>query len=194
MNAFKTLLGVSVLAAAGAANAATVATFNVAETGTSVIYLPGVADLQLIDPAQPHTGVGTATLDSSGSVTIDISSYHLITALGTDSFTSSTFVFPGVPAAGGSETVNSCIEGPNDGTNFTCSSVVLHVANPVDFSTGSVTLAGGSIDIQETNSTSVSTYHFDLTPTAPTVPVPAAAWLFGSGLLGLAGTARRRSA
>jgi hypothetical protein len=27
---------------------------------------------------------------------------------------------------------------------------------------------------------------------APTVPVPAAAWLFGSGLLGLAGTARRR--
>ncbi|HSB94978.1 MAG TPA: VPLPA-CTERM sorting domain-containing protein [Spongiibacteraceae bacterium] len=29
-------------------------------------------------------------------------------------------------------------------------------------------------------------------PPAPTVPVPAAAWLFGSGLLGLAGTARRR--
>ncbi len=29
---------------------------------------------------------------------------------------------------------------------------------------------------------------------APAVPVPAAAWLFGSGLLGLAGTARRRRA
>jgi len=29
-------------------------------------------------------------------------------------------------------------------------------------------------------------------PVTPTVPVPAAAWLFGSGLLGLAGTARRR--
>jgi len=29
-------------------------------------------------------------------------------------------------------------------------------------------------------------------PTLTAVPVPAAAWLFGSGLLGLAGTARRR--
>jgi hypothetical protein len=29
--------------------------------------------------------------------------------------------------------------------------------------------------------------------TAPSVPVPAAAWLFGSGLLGMAGIARRRS-
>ena len=29
---------------------------------------------------------------------------------------------------------------------------------------------------------------------APAVPVPAAAWLFGSGLLGLAGTARKRKA
>lgn len=29
---------------------------------------------------------------------------------------------------------------------------------------------------------------------APVIPIPAAAWLFGSGLLGLAGTARRRKA
>lgn len=32
------------------------------------------------------------------------------------------------------------------------------------------------------------------TAAAPTVPVPAAVWLFGSGLLGLVGVARRRSA
>ncbi len=31
-----------------------------------------------------------------------------------------------------------------------------------------------------------------LTQSAPAVPVPAAAWLFGSGLLGLVGVARRR--
>jgi hypothetical protein len=29
-------------------------------------------------------------------------------------------------------------------------------------------------------------------PTAPAIPVPAAVWLFGSGLLGLVGIARRR--
>ena len=33
---------------------------------------------------------------------------------------------------------------------------------------------------------------FELTPTA--VPVPAAAWLFGSGLAGLAAVRRRRDA
>lgn len=31
------------------------------------------------------------------------------------------------------------------------------------------------------------------TPATPTVPVPAAAWLFGSGLVGLAGLSRRKS-
>jgi hypothetical protein len=37
-----------------------------------------------------------------------------------------------------------------------------------------------------------NTYTITPNPAAPTVPVPAAAWLFGSGILGLAGTARRR--
>jgi len=31
-----------------------------------------------------------------------------------------------------------------------------------------------------------------ITPSVSSVPVPAAAWLFGSGLLGLIGVARRR--
>jgi hypothetical protein len=43
---------------------------------------------------------------------------------------------------------------------------------------------------------STSTYKWNLSgsvvPTTPTVPVPAAAWLFGSGLLGLAGATRKR--
>lgn len=39
-------------------------------------------------------------------------------------------------------------------------------------------------------------HHLDFTPIppAPVVPIPAAAWLMGSGLLGLAGLARRRRA
>ncbi|MDH5570797.1 MAG: VPLPA-CTERM sorting domain-containing protein [Gammaproteobacteria bacterium] len=35
---------------------------------------------------------------------------------------------------------------------------------------------------------------YDYTPTVSAVPVPAAIWLFGSGLIGLAGIARRRKA
>jgi hypothetical protein len=38
----------------------------------------------------------------------------------------------------------------------------------------------------------VTTTSFVPTPTGPVVPVPAAVWLFGSGLLGLAGIARRK--
>ena len=37
-------------------------------------------------------------------------------------------------------------------------------------------------------------YNFTGTAAQPAVPVPAAAWLFGSGLMGLAGVARRRRA
>ena len=37
-------------------------------------------------------------------------------------------------------------------------------------------------------------YNANFNFTAPAVPVPAAVWLFGSGLLGLVGVARRRKA
>jgi hypothetical protein len=43
-----------------------------------------------------------------------------------------------------------------------------------------------------TASTTVNNWQIAGAAAAPAVPVPAAAWLFGSGLLGLAGTARRR--
>ena len=60
--------------------------------------------------------------------------------------------------------------------------------------TSPFTIAGGTngsiTNSVGTSVTGTNTYTF--TNTAPAVPVPAAAWLFGSGLLGLAGTARRR--
>jgi hypothetical protein len=50
---------------------------------------------------------------------------------------------------------------------------------------------GGNIPAGKTGNTWYK-YNFSGTAVAPEVPVPAAAWLFGSGLLGLAGVARRR--
>lgn len=38
----------------------------------------------------------------------------------------------------------------------------------------------------------ITSIHIDKVTTAPPVPVPAAVWLFGSGLLGLVGVARRK--
>jgi len=40
----------------------------------------------------------------------------------------------------------------------------------------------------------VTEYNLHLAGTISTVPVPAAAWLFGSGLIGLLGVARQKKA
>ena len=59
---------------------------------------------------------------------------------------------------------------------------------------GSGVLTGNSFDATPArwSFSSVNTNDFSMTLAA--VPVPAAVWLFGSGLLGLAGAARRKSA
>lgn len=203
MNAFKTLLAVSVLAAAGAANAATVATFDATQTATSIVYHPA-GDLQLVQPGNPNSGTGSASLDGSGILSITIPSFHLITLLGTDSFTANSVSINGTwdgttfAASSASAQYTSCVNGPTDGSNNTCSSVILN--NPLAFTaSGTATLAGGTLTIISTAAAdpdSTTTYAIALTngQAVPSVPVPAAAWLFGSGLLGLAGTARRRIA
>lgn len=66
-------------------------------------------------------------------------------------------------------------------------------AGYIGFETASldVPLAALQNDINGDPATSDIINNYYLTPQAP-IPVPAAAWLFGSGLLGLAGIARRR--
>jgi hypothetical protein len=64
--------------------------------------------------------------------------------------------------------------------------VLMHEASGFDASTANLNISGSASVL--TNSAS-----FLVKPVA-TVPVPAAVWLFGSGLLGLVGVARRKSA
>jgi hypothetical protein len=68
---------------------------------------------------------------------------------------------------------------PNSGPNFT-------FTLPAYVNSFSLTAKGSGTAFR------VSSISVDPQPVAPTVPVPAAAWLMGSGLLGLAGLARRQ--
>ena len=54
--------------------------------------------------------------------------------------------------------------------------------------TSTVPPSGGT-----TNSALVGNFGLDLRITLTEVPVPAAAWLFGTGLIGLVGVVRRKS-
>ena len=58
---------------------------------------------------------------------------------------------------------------------------------PIDLNTSFFECCGNGFKDQHFSSGSIS-------PVISSVPVPAAAWLFGSGLLGLVGIARRKKA
>lgn len=205
MKVIKPLLALSVLAVAGAAHAATVGTYNVAVSGNTFDWSGAVEPGTVIGG---NTGTGTATLDDSGVLTI--SSTFTFTAQVAEDFEvvsnlTATSIFQGTYSGGtftvasGTERYDTCsgycsaglLGGPADGTvtrdydlsfGETQGSVALLSGGTV---VGDVSLAGGTYQTLRT---------FTLSPTAPAVPIPAAAWLFGSGLIGLAGSARRRRA
>lgn len=187
----KTLVTASVLAAfgAGAANAATIATFNLNVNITSSFYKP--VGLELTSPGLPHGGTGTGTLDSDGSISL-ITNEHLATILGTNSITDATY---DIPSLGGSD-ASSAVFGCSDVAPIV-QPVCPSIQPPNNTYSGGVTAGalpdgiGDSFTLVFDNAQSTTARTFTLT-SYTAVPVPAAAWLFGSGLLGLAGAARRR--
>ena len=212
MKAMKSLLAISVLAAAGAAHSVTVATYNVVVSGnaydwagTSGLPVETTGDFAGAALMGNSTGTGTATLDDSGVLTIT-SSFHFSAAVyptnPVESDLTATSVFQGTYSGGtftvtsGTETYTSCsgycsagfLGGAADG------SVVRDYDTEFGFTFGSVTLAGGTAqgDVALAGGSYEALRTFTLTPSE--VPVPAAAWLFGSGVIGLMGAARRRRA
>jgi hypothetical protein len=87
-----------------------------------------------------------------------------------------------IPQLGGGQTEVFQATGPDTKSNILLGILGIPLDTQFDFFGFSIESANGSV---------VST---DIVNTAAVVPVPAAVWLFGSGLLGLVGIARRKQA
>jgi hypothetical protein len=189
MKTMQTLLAVTILSVAGAASAATVTNY----TASSATTITGAT-------SGSGSASGTASLDDSGVLTLLLDG-TTVTGF-TDTTNGSTATFNGTYSGGmftassGSSVITSCT---NNGAIIDgCSSPSFAGVGGVStFLTlnGSVDGTGGVINITaSSNGASISTAYTlsGGTPVTPAVPLPAAAWLFGSGIMGLAGAARRR--
>ena len=198
MRGIKSLLALAVLATAGAAHAATVATFDVSDTGSSTYS--GV-------PTTSQAYSGSGVLDDSGTLTITMSgtidaslwvyaNYGVASSTYTTTYTG-TFDGSIFTATGGTSTVTACSMITAGVAGNICDKTPLDTPSDLSGVSGSVSLAsGGTVNISGSSSGVVVAIAdtFSNPVATPAVPVPAAAWLFGSGLLGLGGAARRRKA
>jgi len=200
MKAIKSLLAVSVLVAAGAANAqiwdaSMVGVLNVAAAN-------GPVNVNYTGTWDDATNSGNLT----GTIAITAFNITMTTAQVFNMDESTGLGSPGLAQA------TSCTD---TGGGAACNGFVpvfkgrLYNGTAPDVNTAPTFAAFTPVDhgvynwaLRVSNSGTdangdpviVNTYtNFKTTLTSP-VPVPAAAWLFGSGLLGLAGTARRRFA
>jgi len=152
-----------------------------------------VTGLITIDGRQTFTGVNQA-FSGKGAWT------------GSGSLTLHYLLSPGTVNAGGASTWSgsaSCVNGATSPLGKVCASVtaskdweglafdfVFNNSTKYSF-IGALTGTDTSGTGLSANTTSINWNVVGIDP--PAVPTPAAAWLFGSGLIGLAGAARRRS-
>jgi hypothetical protein len=208
MKTMKSLLALSALvAAAGATEAATVATFDYSGTNTIYGYNAKTQQPILTQVIGNGASVGTGVLDDNGTLTVQVSNTYFqdpahapvhqydavetLTFIGTIDNVAHTFSY----TQEGMHVV-SCV--PTGGYSTGCTNVV---DSPLAASTNpwTISIADGITTSRTLGSAlpafgvyTSSTTNFTAHVATPAVPVPAAAWLFGSGLAGLAGTARRR--
>ncbi len=171
MKTIKTFASAAVLTMAAAnANAVpvTVATYG------EIIPLPG------------STLVGTGTGDLTGGVlTYALDQVTNLGAYGTAVVSSSGTWTDGTPGAG-TTSILSCT-----GAAIACGQVALGPQLPGS-TIGALAMSevAPTVFLSPGDGVNVSDLEWTITPAA--VPVPAAAWLFGSALLGLAGISRKK--
>lgn len=206
MKNIKISLAFCAICSMGVANAATV--YNVTYSFES----PATATYGGITYSIPTTGggSGTAVLDSSAGITMtlhgeqvsDYSSYYGYPTAYSDVISDTTVqvnitnagsgIFNLVQAGSYTE-FTSCTDGPLDALN-SCSYIPPGTTFSADgtaafYDTQSFAVSGGVVKVITNGFGTTLTTDYTLTP----VPLPAAAWMFGSSLVGLVGFARRRT-
>ena len=214
MNAMKSLLAVSILAVAAGANAAQ---YNITGSQTNLSCTGNACSADITNtPTPTFDGVFDLTTSAfnSGNIAFDPYSVGISVAGGfftatisnpnsADSIVGGTFAYNP-----GSLTLTlTDATGTFTGTTPTCTGAgVICDAQPnanienldltltfADASLQSFTGSIAALNDNGANGTSTMTWSFSGTQVEE-VPLPAAAWLFGSGLIGLAGAVRRRRA
>lgn len=191
MKAIQHLLAIAALATATTASATAVASFNITLTD----------NYALDSYSSSGIGNGTALLDSSGLLTVQTIEHDLIYSSGiADPIYDLTInktniysgIFNGVTFTPSSGILNnsSCFD---NFTHLACAGLIpLGIDYPFITVSGQVSIDVGGI-LNGTFPTVDNGVNYLVTTFTPTVPVPAAAWLFGSGLIGLGGITRRKS-
>jgi hypothetical protein len=173
------------------------ATAQAATVGAALDY---AQDIDIVGGALfsgSGVGSGSGSFDTNGELTVASEVATSLPALGAPGVVTASTVYSGSIVgnlwtySGTSQTTFAGCTG----NGALCSNVTVGTGAP---STGNAVftldiLTGGAWFTSSTIAT-LATLNVDHTLAVAAVPVPAAAWLFGSALLGLAGVARKRKA
>ena len=193
MRTVKSLLAICVLTFIKVASAAPVATFSISTNGTYNLSPPTPSISGSI------TGAGTAVLDDAGIFTINDRVDEITTFFDLDTTTlyqtptvsTRTIVFEGswsgsvFTPTSGNVTITKC-------TSLAACPPLNTILYAFDSISGSLNIyGGGSIQTHGLYVPVSLSFNQTFSATPSPVPIPTAAWMFGSGLIGLAGAARR---